>query len=147
MSCGGWADAPRQIKPKPRPCSPGHGNERPRDPAQHPDAPIRTADSFPAFFPVSPDDRLLCPVRHRRAARPGRDRAWAVQEERERVPLGGGERGCCLGQFPDPRVQAAAGMVCAVPVGIVRLVALSPVVQGAGARPGCRPGSGLPLRR
>ena len=63
------------------------------------------------------------------------------------MPLGGGERGCCLGQFPDPGVQAAAGVVCGVPVGVVTLVALGPVGQGAGARPGCRPGSGFPLRR
>jgi hypothetical protein len=93
------------------------------------------------------DKRGLNLTNWRSPARPGRDRAWAVQEERERVPLGGGERGCCLGQFPDPGIQAAAGMVCAMPVGIVTLVALSPVVQGAGARPGCRPGFGLPLRR
>jgi hypothetical protein len=112
------------------------------DPAQHRDAPIRTADSFPAFFPVSPHDRLRCAVRRRRAAR-----AWAVQEERERVPLGGGERGCCLGQFPDPGVQAAGGVVCGVPVGVVTLVALGPVGQGAGARPGCGPSSGFGLRR
>jgi hypothetical protein len=88
------------------------------DPAQHRDAPVRTADSFPAFFPVSPHDRLRCAVRHRRATRLGRDRAWAVQEERERVPLGGGERGCCLGQFPDPGVQAAGGVVAGCPSGL-----------------------------
>ena len=63
------------------------------------------------------------------------------------MPLGGGERGCCLGQFPDPGVQAAAGVVCAVPVGIVTLVALGRAGPGAAARPGYRPGSGLPLRR
>ncbi len=138
---------PRQVEPRPGLCSPGHGNERPSDLAQRPDAPVRTADSFWAFFPVSPCDRLWCPVWYRRAARPGRDRAWAFQEERERVPLGGGERGCCLGQFSDPGVRAAAGVVCVVLVGVVRFVALGPVVQGAGARPGCRPGSGFPLRR
>ena len=108
---------------------------------------ISTADSFRAFFPVSPHDQLRHLVRHRRVGRAGRDRAWAVQEERERVPLGGGERGRCLGQFPDPGVQAAAGVVCGVPVGVVTLVALGSVGQGAGARPGCRPGSGFPLRR
>jgi hypothetical protein len=127
-------------------------NERPRDPDQRPDAAIRTADSFPGVFPVSPHDWSRCPVRCRRATRPGRDRAWAVQEERERVPLGGGERGCCLGQLPDPGVQAATGVVCAVPVGVVTLVALGPVGQGAGARrvvvpvPVCRCGAG-PLER
>jgi hypothetical protein len=136
----------RQIKPKPGPVR--QARERAaKGPGSASDAPIKTADSFRALFPVSPHDRLRCPARHRRATRPGRDRAWAVQKERERVPLGGGERGCRLGQFPDPGVQTAAGLVCAVPVGIVTLVALSPVVQGADARPGCRPGSGLPLRR
>lgn len=77
----------------------------------------------------------------------GRDRAWAGQEERERVPLRGGERGCCLGQFPDPGVQAAAGVVCGVPVAVVTRVALGLVGRGGGAWPGCSPGSGLPLRR
>ena len=72
---------------------------------------------------------------------------WAVQEERERVPLRGGERGCSLGQFPDPGVRAAAGVVCGVPVRVVTLVAFGPVAQGADARPGCGPGSGFPLRR
>ena len=108
---------------------------------------ISTADLFRAFFLVSPHDQLRHLVRHSRVGRPGRDRAWAGQEERERLPLCGGEWGRCLGQFPDPGVQAAAGMVCGVPVGVVTLVALGPVSQGAGARPGCRPDSGLPLRR
>lgn len=63
------------------------------------------------------------------------------------MPLGGGEWRYCLGQFPNPGVRAAAGVMCGMPVGVVPLVALGPVVQGAGARPGCRPGSGLPLRR
>ena len=63
------------------------------------------------------------------------------------MPLRGGERRRCVGQFPDPRVRAAAGVVCGVPVGVVTLIALGPVGQGAGARPGCRPGCGLPLRR
>jgi hypothetical protein len=82
-------------------------------------------------------------VRHGRVGRAGNDRAWAGQEERERVPLGGGERGRCLSHFPYPGVQAAAG----VAVGVVTLVALGLVGQGAGARPGCDPGSGFPLRR
>lgn len=60
------------------------------------------------------------------------------------MPLGGGERGRLLGHFPDPGIQAAAEMVCGVPVGVVMLVALGPA---AGARPGCGPGSGFPLRR
>ena len=63
------------------------------------------------------------------------------------MPLRRGERGCCLGQVPDPGVRAAAGVMCGVPVGVVTLVALGPVGQGAGARPGFGPGSGLPLRR
>ena len=33
-----------------------------------------------------------------------------LQQERERVPLRGSERGCCLGQFPDPGIRAAAGV-------------------------------------
>jgi len=41
------------------------------------------------------------------------------------VPLRGGERGCCLGQVPDPGIQvAAAGVECGVPVAVVTLVAL-----------------------
>ena len=104
-------------------------------------------DSFRAFFLASPHDQLRHLVRQSRIGRAGRDRAWASQEKRERVPLRGGEWGRCLGQFPDPGVQAAAGMVCGVPVGAVTLVALGPVSQGTDARPGCRPGSGLPLRR
>ena len=40
------------------------------------------------------------------------------------MPLRGGERRCCLGQFPDPGVQATDGVACAVPVGVVALVAL-----------------------
>ena len=73
-------------------------------------------------------------LRHRSAGWPGRHRPSAVQQERERVPLRGGERGCCLGQFPDPGIQAAAGVACGVPVVVVTLVAL-----------GCRrPGRGCP---
>jgi hypothetical protein len=60
------------------------------------------------------------------------------------VPLGGSEWGRCLGQFPDPGVQAAAWVVCEVPVWVVTLVALG---LAGGARPGCGPGSGFPLRR
>jgi hypothetical protein len=108
---------------------------------------ISTADSLRTFFLLSLLDQLRHLVRHGRVGRAGRDRAWVVQEERERVPLCGGERGRCLGQGPDPGVQAAAGLACGVPVWVVTLVALGPVSQGAGARPGCRPGSGLPLRR
>jgi len=81
------------------------------------------------------------------AAGPGRDRARPVQQEREHVPLRGGERGCCPGQFPDPGVEAAAGAVCGVPIGVVTLVTLGPIGQVAGARPGCRSGSGSGLRR
>ncbi len=105
---------------------------------------ISTADSFRAFFPVSPHDQLRNLVRYGRVGRAGRDRAWAGQEERERVPLLEGERGRCLGHFPDPSIQVAARMVCGVPVRVVALVTLGPA---AGARPGCRPGSGLPPRR
>jgi hypothetical protein len=108
---------------------------------------ISTADSFRAFFSVSPHDQLRHLVRHGRGGRGGRDRAWVGQEESERVPLGGGERGCCLGQFPDPSIQAAAGVVCGVPVAVVTVVALGLVGQGGGARPGCGRVSGLPLRR
>ena len=107
---------------------------------------ISTVDLFRAFFLVSLHDQLRHLVRRGRVGWAGRDRAWAVQENRERVPLCGGERGRCLGQFPDPGVHAAAGMVCGVPVGVVTLVALGPVSQGTDARPGCRPDSGLPLR-
>jgi hypothetical protein len=84
---------------------------------------------------------------YRRAGWPGRRRPGAVQQERERVPLRGGERGCCLGQFPDPGIQAAGGVGCGVPVVVVTLVALGWGGRGVGARPACRPGSGFPLRR
>jgi hypothetical protein len=60
------------------------------------------------------------------------------------VPLCGGERGCCLGQFPDPGIWAAAGVGCGVPVVIMTLVVLG---WGVGAQPGCHLGSGFPLRR
>lgn len=83
-------------------------------------------------------------VRPQRAARPGRDRAWGVQQERERVPLRGGKRGCCLGQFLDPDVQVAAGVVCGVPVVVVTLGWGG---WGVGARPTYHSGSGFPLRR
>jgi len=63
------------------------------------------------------------------------------------VPLRGGERGCCLGQFPDPGIRAAAGVACGVPVVVVTLVALGWGGRGVGARPACHPGSGFPLRR
>jgi hypothetical protein len=75
-----------------------------KDPSGVGDAPINIADWFQAFFRASPHARLRCPVWRRRAARPGGDLAWAVQQERERVPLHRGERGCCLGQFSDPGV-------------------------------------------
>ena len=87
---------------------------------------------------------LRCLVRPQRAARPGRDRAWGVQQERERVPLLGGKRGCCLGQFPDPGVQFAAAVVCGVPVVVVTLGWGG---RGVGARPIHYSGSGFPLRR
>ena len=66
------------------------------------------------------------------------------------MPLRGGERRCCLGQFPDPGVQAAAGVVCVVPVGVVALVALVALGwggRGVAARQACLPGSCFPLRR
>ena len=59
------------------------------------------------------------------------------------MPLRGGERGCCLGQFPDPGIQAAAGVGCGVPVVVVTLVAFG---RGVAAGPACRRGSGFPLR-
>ena len=63
------------------------------------------------------------------------------------MPLRGGERGCCLGQFPDPGIRAAAGVACGVPVVVVTLVAVGWGGRGVGARPACRPGSCFPLRR
>jgi len=63
------------------------------------------------------------------------------------VPLRGGERGCCLGQFPDPGIQAAAEVRCGVPVVVVALVAPGWGGRGVGTGPACRPGSGFPLRR
>ncbi len=63
------------------------------------------------------------------------------------MPLRGGERGCCLGQFPDPGIRAAAGVGCGVPVVVVTLVAFGWGGRGVGARPACHPGSGFPLRR
>ena len=97
-------------------------------------------------LPCLAHDQLRHLVRHGRVGRTGRDRAWAVQEERERVPLRRGERGCCLGQFPDPGVQAAAGVVCVVPVGVVALVALGRGGRGVGAWQACLPGSCFLLR-
>lgn len=90
---------------------------------------------------------LRCLVRPQRAARSAGDGAWGVQQERERVPLLGGKRGCCLGQFPDPGVQVAAGVVCGVPVMVVNLVALGWGGRGVGTRPAYHSGSGFPLRR
>ena len=108
------------------------GNERSRTRPSARTPAIRTADSLRAFFPVSPRDRL---ARWPGTAAPAAGTpAGAVQEERERVPLRGGERGCCLGQFPDPGVRAAGGVVCGVPVG---------VVAARRARSG-RPGRGCP---
>lgn len=98
-------------------------------------------------LPRPAHDQLRHLVRHGRVGRTGRDRARAVQEERERVPLSEGERRCCVGQFPDPGVQAAAGMVCVVPVGVVALVALGRGGRGVGARQACLRGSCFPLRR
>jgi hypothetical protein len=54
---------------------------------------ISTADWSLAFFPASPRDRLCPLARHRGAGWPGRRRPGAVERERERVPLRGGERG------------------------------------------------------
>jgi len=99
------------------------------------------------ILPRPAHDQLRHLVWHGRVGRTGRDRAWVVQEERERVPLSGGERRCCLGQFPDPGVQAAAGVVCVVPVGVMALVALGWGGRGVGARQACLPGSCFPLRR
>jgi hypothetical protein len=100
-----------------------------------------------AFFPASPRDRLCPLARHRGAGWPGMRRPGAVEQERERVPLRGGERGCCLDQFPDPGIRAAAGVACGVPVVVVRLVAAGWGGRGVGARPACRRGSCFPLRR
>jgi hypothetical protein len=63
------------------------------------------------------------------------------------VPLRGGERGCCLGQFHDPGIQVAVGVACGVPVVVVTLVAFGWGGRSVGARPDCHPGSGFPLRR
>jgi hypothetical protein len=123
-----------------------------KDPAQRPDAVISTADSLRAFFPPGPLGRL---VRYRRAARPGRDRGGAVQQERERAPLGTGERGCRIDQFADPGIQAAAWFVCGAFVMVVPFAGLCPGGRGraracgagTGARSAGRPGSGFPLRR
>ena len=105
-----------QMTPKRRSCSPRPGT-RGQGLAQRPMRAIRTADSFRAFFPVSLHDHLRHLVRHGRVGRAGRDRAWAVQEERERMPLGRGERGCRLGHLPDPGIQAAAGVLRGSPLG------------------------------
>jgi hypothetical protein len=122
-----------------------------KDPAQRPDAAISTADSFRAFFPPGQPGQLRCLVRCRRAVRPGRHRALAVQQERERAPLLAGERGRCIDQFPDPGIQAAARFACGALVMVVPFAGLRPGGAGAcgpgtGARPACRPGSGFPLR-
>lgn len=130
-----------EMRPKRKPCSLRPGNSRPRaGPASGCGPSAQRSHSGCSCRSARYQLRHL--VRHGRVGRSGRDRA--VQEERECVPLGGGEWGRCLGQFPDPDVQAAAWVVCGVPVGVVTLVALGPA---AGARPGCGPGSGFPRRR
>jgi len=118
-----------------------------KDPAQRPDAAISTVDSFRAFFPPSPPSQLRCLLRHRRAG-------GGVQQERERVTLLAGERGCRIDHFPDPGIQAAVRFACGTPV-VIALVVLGPGGRGstgacgprAGAGPACHSGSGFPLRR
>jgi hypothetical protein len=77
---------------------------------------------------VLTEDRLDSVVLYRRIGWAGRHRLRAVQQERERVPLRLGERGCCLGQFSDPGIQAAAGVTCGVHAVVVTCVALGPSV-------------------
>ena len=118
-----------------------------KDPAQRPDAAISTADSFRAFFPASPHDLLRYLVRHRRVGRPGRHRAWAAQEERERVTLLAGERGCCLDQLFDVGIQERVRVVCGATVVVVALVVRAVSGRGLGARSACHPGFCFPLLR
>jgi hypothetical protein len=138
-----WPGTGQRVQPaRSRLCSPSHGNSRSRTQPSVPAAAISTTDWLRASFRACPRDRLGCVVRYRRIGWAGRHRLRAVQHER--VPLRVGERGCCLGQFPDPGIQAAAGVACGVPAVVVTFVALG---RGVGTRPTCRPGSGFPLRR
>ena len=74
----------------------------------------------PGVLPARPARRVTVPgpAPPRRAA--GQAPSRAVQQERERVALLAGQRGCRLDQLPDPGIQGRVRVACGVPVVVGR---------------------------